>query len=305
MLRTIGAALVLSTAMTIAACNAGPPVDPGTPRPIVRVSTTEEFVLSAFRNFPQFSVQLTDIGDSEKRLAAVQQGSVDVAVATADETYLAFNGLLPGRSQRMDKIRGIALLHSAAVHLLAGPAASSRRGLRGMRVVLGNPVGANTALGERLIDSMGIDRSEVRGEFLPRNVAVERLLKGEVDAAILIGRPPQEPVVQALHGGARLLDIDGPEIDRLRLYYPLLGRTLIPQGTYPGQHGPVHTIGVDLLLVCRSDLDSKLVYELTRAYFEQSPENVRYETDPQRAPAVVIPLHPGAARYYREREVSR
>ena len=296
---------MLSTAMTIAACNAGPPVDPGTPRPIVRVSTTEEFVLSAFRNFPQFSVQLTDIGDSEKRLAAVQQGSVDVAVATADETYLAFNGLLPRRSQRMDKIRGIALLHSAAVHLLAGPAANPRRGLRGMRVVLGNPVGANTALGERLIESMGIDRSEVRGEFLPRNVAVERLLKGEVDAAILIGRPPQEPVVQALHGGARLLDIDGPEIDRLRLYYPLLGRTLIPQGTYPGQHGPVHTIGVDLLLVCRSDLDSKLVYELTRAYFEQSPENVRYETDPQRAPAVVIPLHPGAARYYREREVSR
>ena len=296
---------MLSTAMTIAACNAGPPMDPSTPRPIVRMSTTEEFVLSAFRNFPQFSVQLTDIGDSEKRLAAVQQGSVDVAVATADETYLAFNGLLPRRSQRMDKIRGIALLHSAAVHLLAGPAANPRRGLRGMRVVLGNPVGANTALGERLIDSMGIDRSEVRGEFLPRNVAVERLLKGEVDAAILIGRPPQEPVVQALHGGARLLDIDGPEIDRLRLYYPLLGRTLIPQGTYPGQHGPVHTIGVDLLLVCRSDLDSKLVYELTRAYFEQSPENVRYETDPQRAPAVVIPLHPGAARYYREREVSR
>ena len=196
MLRTIGAALVLSTAMTIAACNAGPPMDPSTPRPIVRMSTTEEFVLSAFLNFPQFSVQLTDIGDSEKRLIAVQQGSIDVTVATADETYLAFNGLLPDRSQPMDKIRGIALLHSAAVQLLAGPAANPRRGLRGMRVVLGNPVGANTALGERLIDSMGIDRSEIRGEFLPRNVAVERLLKGEVDAAILIGRPPQEPVVR-------------------------------------------------------------------------------------------------------------
>jgi TRAP-type uncharacterized transport system substrate-binding protein len=27
--------------------------------------------------------------------------------------------------------------------------------------------------------------------------------------------------------------------------------------------------------------------------------------DPQRAPATVIPLHPGAARYYRERELSR
>ena len=296
---------MLSTAMTIAACNAGPPMDPSTPRPIVRMSTTEEFVLSAFRNFPQFSVQLTDIGDSEKRLIAVQQGSIDVTVATADETYLAFNGLLPDRSQPMDKIRGIALLHSAAVQLLAGPAANPRRGLRGMRVVLGNPVGANTALGERLINSMGIARSEIRGEFVARDLAVEKLLKGEVDAAILIGRPPQQPVVRALHGGARLLDIDGPEIDRLRSYYPLLGRTLIPRGTYPGQHVPVHTIAVDLLLVCRADLDNKLVYELTRAYFEQSPENVRNETDPQRAPAVVIPLHPGAARYYRERELSR
>jgi len=304
MWRTIAAALVLSTAITLSACDPRPAANRSTPRPIVRMSTSETTVLSTFLNLREFSVQLTDIGDSEKRLIALQQGSVDLAVATADVTYLAFNGLLADRSQPMDKLRGIALLHSAAVHLLARPGANPGRGFRGMRVVLGNPVGANEALGERLINSMGIARSEIRGEFLPRGVAVERLLKGEVDAAIVIGRPPQDPVVRALHGGARLLDIDGPEIDHLRSYYPLLGRMLIPRGTYPGQDVPVHTIGVDLLLVCRADLDSKLVYELTRAYFEEG-ENLRNETDPQRAPAVVIPLHPGAARYYREREVSR
>jgi TRAP transporter TAXI family solute receptor len=152
---------------------------------------------------------------------------------------------------------------------------------------------------------MGIARSEIRGEFLPRDAAVEKLLKREVDAVIVTGEPPQKPVVRALLGGARLLDIDGREIDRLRVYYPLLRRMLIPRGTYPAQEVPVHTIGVDLLLVCRADLDKNLVYELTRAYFEDTPENIRHRTDPQRAPAVVIPLHPGAARYYREREVSR
>src|SRR3989475_6264569 len=223
----------------------------------MRMSSAEATVLSTFLNLPQFSVQLNDIGDSEKRLMALQQGSIDVAVATADVTYLGFNGLLPGRSQPMDKVRGIALLHSAAVHFLAGPGANPGRGFRGMRVVLGNPIGANAALGERLINSMGIARSEIRGEFVPRDLAVERLLKGEVDAAIVIGRPPQEPVVRALHGGSRLLDIDGPEIDRLRSYYPLLGRMLIPRGTYPGQDVPVHTLGGDLLLVCRGDLDNK------------------------------------------------
>ena len=155
------------------------------------------------------------------------------------------------------------------------------------------------------MSSMGIARSEIQGEFLPRDAAVEKLLNGDADTMIVTGRLPQDPVVRALLGGARLLDIDGPEIDRLRVYYPLLRRMVIPRGTYPSQNVPVHTIGVDLLLVCRADLASNLVYELTRAYFEETPENVRYQMDPQRAPAVVIPLHPGAARYYREREVRR
>ncbi len=303
MWRITAAALALGTAMTIAACDAKPATPASAPRPIVRMSSAA--ALSTFLNLPQFSVQSMDVGDSEKRLIALQQGSIDVAVVTADVTYLAFNGLLQDHSQPMDKLRGIALVHSAAVHLLSGPAVNTRQSFRGKRVVLANLFGISETLGERLIDSMGIGGSDVRGHLVERDLAVEKLLKGEIDAVIVIGGPPQKPVVTALRGGARLVDIDGPEIDRLRLYYPLLKRMLIPRGTYPGQNVSVHTIGVDLLIVCRADLDSKLVYELTRAYFEQDPENVKKETDPQRAPAVVIPLHPGAARYYRERELSR
>ena len=111
--------------------------------------------------------------------------------------------------------------------------------------------------------------------------------------------------MRALRGGARLLEIKGPEVDRLRVHYPLLRRTLLPRGTYPGQDVPLHTVGVDLLLVCRADLDTELVYELTRALFEEIPKHVRRQVDPHRAPATVIPLHPGAARYYREREMQR
>jgi len=299
------AVLALSAAIMIAADDGGRDRRAGTPRPLVRLSTTETTVLKAFLSLPQFSVQVVDIGDSEKRLLALQHGSIDLAAAVADVAYLGFSGKLPDRSQPLDKVRGIALLHPAAVYLLVGPAVNPRLGFRGMRVVLGNPVGGNAALGERLFNSMGIPLSEIHGEYLPRDVAVEKLLAGDVDAVVITGSGIQQPVVRALRGGAHLLDIDGPEIDRLRLYYPLLRRMLIPRETYPGREAALHTVGVDLLLICRADLDNNLVYDLTRAYFEQSPENIRSATDPQRAPAVVIPLHPGAARYYREREVSR
>ena len=304
MQRRNAAALALSIAIALAGCDARSAVDRRPPRPILRISG-DESIVSVVHSLPQFSVQTIDIGDSEKRLVALQQSSIDLAVAVADVTYMAFNGHLPDRARPLDKIRGIALLHSAAVHLVVGPATNPSHGFRGMRVVLGNPVGGNAALGERLMNSLGVAKSQIQGEFLPRDKAVEKLLNKDVDTMIVTGRLPQDPVVRALLGGARLLDIDGPEIDRLRVYYPLLRRMVIPRGTYPGQNVSVHTIGVDLLLVCRADLDSNLVYELTRAYFEEAPESVRYQMDPQRAPAVVIPLHPGAARYYREREVRR
>jgi TRAP-type uncharacterized transport system substrate-binding protein len=45
------------------------------------------------------------------------------------------------------------------------------------------------------------------------------------------------------------------------------------------------------------------VYSLLDAYFATRPAT----TPPnlERAPATPVPLHPGAARYYRQRELSR
>ena len=300
-------ALVLGLMIALVACGVSSASARQIPRPALRISGYSSIV-STLRNLPQFSIQTAEIGDSLNRLAALQQGSIDLAVTAADVTYTAFNGGVadPDHPHPLDNVRGIALLQPAAVHLLVGPHTDPSRGFRGMRVVLGNPGGGiDAALGERLMNSMGTASSDMRGEFMPRLTAVESLLRGHLDTFIVTGRVPQEAVTQALQGGARLLDIKDPEIDRLRVYYPLLRTMVIPPGKYPGQQGPVHTIGVDLLLVCRADLDSNLVYGLTRAYFEESRDDIRSQADPQRAPAVVIPLHPGAARYYREREVRR
>ena len=54
----------------------------------------------------------------------------------------------------------------------------------------------------------------------------------------------------------------------------------------------------------------EIVYQLTREFFAQLPALARDHgeaalIDPEQAPATPIPLHAGAARYYREREVLR
>jgi TRAP transporter TAXI family solute receptor len=299
------AALALCVVVVLSACRARAAVETATPRPVLRVSMRPTELLSALLNLSQFSVQSVPIGDSQKRLEALQEGSIDVTNAVADVTFLASYGRLPDHSGHLQKIRGIALMNRAVVHLLVGPKVDLRNGLRGMRIVLGDPASGNSALGERLVNSMGVSTSAIRGEFAPYDVAVDKLLNGDVDAVIATLQPALEPIVRAVRGGARLVEIKGPEVDRLSVHYPLLRRTLLPRGTYPGQDVPLHTVSVDLLLVCRADLDTELVYQFTRALFEDIPRHVRRQVDPHRAPATVIPLHPGAARYYREREMQR
>ena len=67
---------------------------------------------------------------------------------------------------------------------------------------------------------------------------------------------------------------------------------------------------VDVLLLTRQDLDDELVRRLTSALFDVLPQLAASHDflrlmDARRAPATPIPLHPGAALYYRERELSR
>jgi TRAP-type uncharacterized transport system substrate-binding protein len=84
---------------------------------------------------------------------------------------------------------------------------------------------------------------------------------------------------------------------------------LIPSGGYPNLAVPIHTIGIESLLLCRSDLADDLVHDLTEAIFSTGgmPDGLvegRQWSDVRAAAATPIPLHPGAARYYRERELT-
>jgi TRAP-type uncharacterized transport system substrate-binding protein len=132
----------------------------------------------------------------------------------------------------------------------------------------------------------------------------DKLAQGQMDAAFMTQIPPSRPIVTATQAGSRLLDIDGPIIEDLRTRYLYLTRTIIPRATYPNQAEAIRTIGVDLLLTCRADVDEGVVYRLLEAYFSTS-SGTRLPSDVERAPATPIPLHPGAARYSRQRELSR
>jgi TRAP transporter TAXI family solute receptor len=298
------AALVLCVAA--AACS-GAAETTTAPRASLRLSrTTSNDLQTALARLPDVkSDVVTEGGSSITSLLDLRNGTTNVSGTLADVAYLAYGGQLEEIPEPFEQLRGMAVTGLNTMHLLVGPHAKVKTldDLRGLRVSLGAPGSSTAHITQRMLQDLGVFSEQMRTERIPNTDIVSRLSAGDLDAAFSGFTVPSATVLAAMQKGARLIPIDGPPIEAMRTRYPYLKRTLIPGGTYPNQPEPIRTLGVDTLLVCHAELDDATVYALLDAYFATRPAT----TPPnlERAPATPIPLHPGAARYYRQRELSR
>jgi hypothetical protein len=252
-------------------------------------------------------ISVQDSAGSVANVEALQQGHADVGLSYADVAYMAYVGRLDGSQAAFADLRGIAVLELAPVHLVvrAGSAVTDAAGLRGRRVAVG-PTGSGSALTAQLVlKALGIEGA-VLVEPLKYNEAAARLSAGTIDALFVTGSDPVDSVSVPARAGARILPLGGPAIEQLRHDYPFFRPTIIHGGTYPGHPAPIRTIGVDNLLLCRRGLDEATAHDLTEQFFARLPSmSILGGVDLEQAPATPIPLHDGAARYYRERELAR
>lgn len=264
------------------------------------------------RSLSDAIVEVRSSEGAVSNVEAIQRGDADLGFAFSDVAYIAYGGSLKGASGPYDRVRGIAVLQLTPVHFVvrADSGIDGIDDLRGRRVGVGPP-GSGTALtAELILQAFGLGPTAVHLELLPFNDAAARLVQGTLDAMFDAAIYPTESVQAATRAGARLMSVTGTPIERLRRGYPFFRVAVIPRGAYPGVAQAIHTIGVDSLLVCRRDLPEALVYDLTRRFFEALPSLASSQDalrfmDLDQAPATPIPLHDGAARYYRERELTR
>ena len=181
--------------------------------------------------------------------------------------------------------------------------------LEGRTLVVGSQSTTSYMLAPLILEAFGVT-AEIKPVHT-RDEATKLLLSGAADAALLPGYIyPDNEMHPAIEAGAYFVPIDGPAVDKLRLSRPFIRRAMIPRDIYPGQNRIIPTIGIDMVVVCRRDLDASLVYRLTSALMNAYPQlsgveaNLRF-LNPDEASAAPIPLHAGAARYFREREISR
>ena len=271
----------------------------------------EQLAVALTGTIPGVEVETVQSSGAVSNVEALQAGSADLGLTFSDVAYIAYSGQLTPTSKPFERLRAIAVLQVTPVALVVRPdlPVRSPADLPWRRIPIG-PSGSGPVLTANLIPrAYGLEPSAVHSETIGFQEAATRLLAGSLDAMFDNAINQSDSVRRALDGGARLVPIEGVAVENLRREYPFLKLTTISPAMYPGLARPVHTIGIDGVLICRSDLDERLVYNLTKQLFVAlevlSQRGALRSMDIDQAPATPIPLHEGAARYYRERELTR
>src|SRR5258707_2105591 len=134
-----------------------------------------------------------------------------------------------------------------------------------------------------------------------------QLKSGELDGIVFVTGFPTPALTELI--AAQPLDFVQPSADQIaviRKEMPEITPSTVPAGTYSSLARDYQTIGLYNFAVAHKDLADDLVYRIVKAVFDNRGELVKAQPSAKESiPANisrdrVLPLHPGAERYYRE-----
>jgi TRAP transporter TAXI family solute receptor len=313
--RTITAALLLLS-LCSSACSSGaaaPRAQELTLLSGIAAGFTNDLIKRFNYALPQTHIALQASSGGVAVVSAVDKGEGQLGLAQSDVAYLAYRRGIEKNLYPHKNLRAIAVLWVNTFYVLVRGDSRFRsiRDLKGQRVGVILP-GTSGEFSTRIVLRVhGMTYDDVKTIFEPTDTLMPMLAKGDIDA-VFSANPLMLDTVHTLSQTVplRLLPIGRTEVNKLRSSYPFLRPATVAAHKLAGQNEPIETLGSEWLLVCRSDLSEELVYQLTREFFAQLPALAKDHgeaalIDPEQAPATPIPLHAGAARYYREREILR
>lgn len=258
----------------------------------------------------ELSVQVQSTNGSMENIAYAQSGDITIGMANTDAAYGAYNGELSFSETGKQDILQVATLYSSCVHMYTREDSSIRtwEDLRGKRVSLGASGTSYVTMCQILLEKYGINWETDLGEvlYLDTGEGAQKLADGDIDAAFLVGGPPLAGIeAQQANTKFYFLSIDDDVRKAMVEEYPYISEYTMPAGTYSGQDYDVDTLGYGTVFFCSSDVDEDVIYAFVKVMMEQldtyadtnaSTRQISMDTVAEH----VIPLHPGAEKYYRE-----
>ena len=250
---------------------------------------------------------------SGENLAHVLGGSAELGLVQSDWQSFAVTSAQDSATFALDfeRLRSVAALYPLATQIVVRDAVGTRNlaNLQGRRIGLAQPGTGQRQLADVVLAQAGLTPQDLNITPFDSDLELVRALcTSTIDALILVGPAPMQPVDTALSScAAQLLPVD-PEIMEVILGdRAALVALSLDSNVYAGQRTPVQTLGYVVTLVASANLDDRLTAEVARrliseveAYAAAYPALVSVTGTAFFTRGLTAPLHDGVTRYLNE-----
>jgi TRAP transporter TAXI family solute receptor len=249
---------------------------------------------------------------SVENLRMIADGQIESGISQSDVASWAYGGTgIFAADGPMKNLRAIASLFPESLQLVVRRDSSIRTiaDLKNKHISLGQKGSGTLADARILLSAAGLTEKDVGAEYLRPSAAAGNVTDGNLDGFFLIGGAPV-PAIHELAAATpiRLIPIGDDVLAKMRRTSNTFRRSIIPAGTYPGIDVETPSIGFYALWIVSADAHDDLIYDITRALWNEATQHllkahnamgrqVRFDNA---LDGVSVPLHAGAARYYRE-----
>ena len=249
-------------------------------------------------------------GGSLDNLRLINDGDCDLGIAQGNNMMDAFNGTgdyVDNAYENINAMFGGLSKGFFQVVVLENSPIQSMADLKGKKVCMGPAGNAAIILADIVWGKYGFTTNDIKTTYVAYDDGISQLEDGNVDAVYIQTAIPASAIQQLAAGGKgyRLLSVDEAIANELCEEYGYFGYGTIASTVYDNMKEDVNTMYVSNMVAVRADLDEDLVYEMTKAIFEnldiiKSSHKAASGLSLENAVRVSIPMHPGAERYFKE-----
>ena len=265
----------------------------------------------AFNNLQDENIKVTaeSSGASVANANLIAAENTDFAILQNDIAYHAYHGAEGMFDEKVENLRGVASLYPEHIQCIVreGSGIDSVADLKGKRVAVG-PVGSGTTENvKQIISAWDMTLDDFKAEQLQARQASNYLKDGRLDAAfftVAVGAAAIKDIATVID--IEVLNITGPNAQKLLEEVPFYTQQPVPAGSYPGQEEAAKTVSVMAILAARADLDQDIVYKIMKAMYgnldkiHSAHAKFKNISVDKAMDGMTIPLHPGAEKYLKE-----
>lgn len=257
----------------------------------------------------KITITAQSTGASVENMNLINAGEMDLGIAMNNVAANAFDGV-GAFSSPVTNVSSIGVVYNEVYQIVANAATGAKNveDLKGKKVAIG-PAGSGTlGLSQKIFTAAGLDpNKDIQPQSDSFGDAATKMQDGHIDAACNVLAVPASSIIEMTTSmKLAYVNISDDILETLQATEPYFVRKVIPAGTYDGQTEDINTITCKAALYCCADLDEETVYQITKAFYESGDviaaahatgKEVQLEGCLE---GITTPIHPGAARYYKE-----